>query len=77
MSDITGRRARRQAELAQREQRKLISEQRSAEQAELREQQNEIARRRFAALNPRIGRRSLIRTSETGVPRGVTRVTLG
>lgn len=58
-----------QARRAQAKQEELIAKQKQTELAEKAESEDEIARRRALAESGRGGRRSLIRTSETGTRR--------
>lgn len=60
----TGRSA---AKRAQRQQTELIQKQRQASELELAEQEDVLARKRAMAAGGAGGRRSLIKTSETGV----------
>jgi len=66
MGDVfgTGRSA---ARRAQKEQTALIQKQRQASELELAEEEDVIARKKGLAASGRAGRRSLIKTSETGV----------
>jgi len=59
----TGRSA---AKRAQKEQTQLISKQRQADELKLAEEEDVIGRKKLLASSGRAGRRSLIRTSETG-----------
>jgi len=66
MGDVfsTGRSA---AKRAQKEQTALIQKQRQTSELELAEEEDVIARKKGLAAGGRAGRRSLIKTSETGV----------
>ena len=66
MGDIfkTGRSA---ARRAQAEQTQLISKQRQTDELKLAEEEDVIGRKKALASSGRAGRRSLIKTSETGV----------
>ena len=66
MGDVfkTGKSA---AKRAQREQTNLIQRQRQTSELELAEEEDVIARKQSLAKSGRAGRRSLIKTSETGV----------
>ena len=63
------------AKRAQKRQQAEIAAQRQKEDARLAESEGEIARRKAMAKSGTAGRRSLIRTSETGLPG--TKETLG
>jgi len=55
------------AKRAQREQTSLIQKQRQASELDLAESEDVLARKKAQAASGRAGRRSLIKTSETGV----------
>jgi hypothetical protein len=62
-----GKGARKEARTAQAAQEKLIQEQKQASEQQLATEEDVIARKKLAGATGRAGRRSLIKTSETGV----------
>lgn len=64
MGDIFGTGA---AKRARKDQTQLIAKQRQADELKLAEEEDVIARKKGLAASGRAGRRSLIKTSETGV----------